>query len=379
MGDLTVLSGELTDLLNIEYKGLFEDQMQCFALLSQKRESGDADTPPELTKGPIFDLSPDLFIWVTQQHIDNGSANLVARDIMSNITTARLSETYSQMLDMLAASGHAHTAAQIWRAGVATDIEVYRTFLSAKRTVDRHDGMTNAQLEKLASRSAPNRYQRGMAKDFVTKKQIAIDAAEAFETWAERYGVLNQHSEQLVLWKDELHTDKKPKLPAPDKAPMSEDLFWETIAHAQSDTEIETSLKLSEQLVSYSGKAIRDASKLMHSYLVSAYREDVWALAYLLEDGCSDDAFQDFLGWMILRGRSTYQTILDAPDMFDPRHADGAQFAAGGGLQAAFENAYLSRTGKPLILPRAKIPKIEFEEERAAELLPNISARLAGE
>lgn len=374
-----MLSSDVTDLLDINFKGLFEDQLHCFALLSQKRESGDADTPLELTQGPLFDLSPNLFIWVTQQHIDNGSSHLVEKDIMSNITTAGLSETYKQMLNMMANAGHARSAAQIWRAGVATDIDVYRSFLSAKRTFDKYDGMTDAQREKSASRSAPDRHQRGMAMDFATKKQMAIDAVDAFETWAAHYGVADQHSAQLALWKEELHTGKKHKLPAPDKALMSEDLFWEIIAEAQCDTEIETSLKLSEQLVNYTGKAIRDAGKLMQSYLVAAYREDIWALAYLLEDGCSDNTFEDFRGWMILQGRPTFETILHGPDMFNSRHADGAQFSAGGSLQAAFENAYLSRTGKPLILPRAKFPEIEFEEERVADLLPNMSARLAGE
>lgn len=378
MGSIAVLSSDVTDLLSLEYKGLFEDQQQCFVQLSHKRESGDEDTPPALTQGALFDFSPALFIWVTQQHIDNGSAHLVAKDIMSNITTAGLSETYRQMLDMLANAGHVHSAAQIWRAGVATDIDVYRSFLSAKRSVDRYDSRTDAQREKLASKSPPDRHQRGMARDFATKKRVATDAVEAFETWAARYCAADQQSVQIALWIEELHTDKKPKLPAPDKAAMSEDLFWEIIARAQSDTEIETCLNLHEQLVCYSGKAIKNAGKLMRSYLNAAYREDIWALAYLLEDGCSEDAFDDFRGWMVLQGRATFEAILDAPDMFDPCHADGAQFAAGSSLQAAFENAYLSRMAKPLILPRAKFPKLEFEEERVAELLPNISARLAG-
>lgn len=371
-----MLSTAVTDLLHIEYKGLFEDKQDCFMLLSQKRDSEDADTPPELMQGHIFDLSPDLFIWVTQQHLDNNSAHLIVKDIMSNIATAGLSETYRKMVDMLAAAGHEKSAAQIWRAGVATDIDVFRYFLGAKKAVDRYDGMSDAQREKCAPRSVPDWGQRDMAKDFPAKKQIALDAVEAFAHWAAQYGVADLHKTQIELWKEELQTEKKPKLPPPDKTSMSEDLFWEIIARAQGASEIETALKIEDQLVGYTGKAIRDAGKMMQSYLTAAYREDVWGLAYLLQDGCSDDAFEDFRGWMILRGRATFETIMTKPDMFDPSHADGASFAAGGSLQSAFENAYLSRTGKPLILPRFKYPKVAFDEDRVADLLPNISARL---
>ncbi|MDX8348023.1 DUF4240 domain-containing protein [Cognatiyoonia sp. IB215446] len=376
-GRLRMLSTAITDLLDIEYKGLFEDQQHCFVLLSQKRDSGDADTPPELTQGPIFDLSPNLFIWVTQQHLANNSAHLVARDIMSNICTAGLSETYRKIVDMLADAGHEKSAAQIWRAGVATDIDVFRYFLGVKKAVDRYDGMSQAQQEKCSPRSVPDWGQRDMVKDFATKKQIAQDAVEAFEHWAAHYGVADQHSAQIALWKEELRTEKKPKLPPPDKTPMSEDLFWEIMARAQCDSEVETALKIEDEFLGYTGKAIRDAGKMMQSYLVAAYRADIWGLAYLLEDGCSDDAFEDFRGWMILRGRTTFETIMTSPDMFDPRDADGANFAAGGSLQSAFENAYLCRAGKPLILPRTKYPKVEFDEDRIVDLLPKMSARLA--
>lgn len=377
MGFSHMLSTAVTDLLHIDYKGLFEDKQHCFMLLSQKRESGDADTPPELTQGPIFELSEDLFIWVTQQHLENNSAHLVAKDIMSNIGTAGLSGSYREIVEMLASAGHERSAAQIWRASVASDMDVFRYFLGVRNTVERYDGMSEAQREKVSPRSVPGGLQRDMAKDFAAKKQIALRSVDSFEAWAGRYGVADLHSAQIELWKEELHTEKKPKLPPPDKTPMSEGLFWEIIAQSQGDSEIETALSIEDQLVGYTGKAIRDAGKLMQSYVTAAYREDVWGLAFVLQDGCSDDAFEDFRGWMILRGRATYETILKTPDLFDPRKADGANFAAGGSVLSAFENAYLSRTGKPLTLPRWKYPKVEFNEERVGDLLPNISASLA--
>ncbi|PJI86048.1 uncharacterized protein DUF4240 [Yoonia maricola] len=367
-----MLSKEITELLQIEYLGLFEDNHQCMQVLALKRDSGDADTPRELTQGHIFDLSPDLFIWVTQQHINNNTAYLVAKDVMSNISTAGLSGSYGEIVDMLAAAGHEHRAAQIWRADVASHIDVFREFLRARKAVDRYNGLSEAQRKK----ATPDRFQKEMAEDFSSKKQIALDAVHAFERWASRYGVATLHSAQIELWKEEIQSEKKPKLPAPDKSPMSEELFWEIIARAQRESESETALKIEDHLVTYSGKAIRDAGKMLQSCLAAAHREDIWALAYLVCDGCSDDAFEDFRCWMVLRGQAMFEDIIKAPDLFDPKRADGASFAAAGSVMSAFENAYLSRTGKPLILPKGKRPLLKPDQEKFVDLLPTLSAKL---
>ena len=368
-----MLSKEITALLSINYEGLFEDRDQCFALLAAKRDSGDEDTPAELTQGPIFDLSPDLFLWVAQKHIENKSAHLVAKDVMSNISSAGLSGTYGEIVDMLADAGHEERAAQIWRADVASHMDVFREFLRAHNAVERYNGLPEAKRSK----SAPDRFQQGMAKDYPTKKQLALNAIEAFENWSARYQILERHKEQISHWKEELQSEARRKLAPPDKTAMSEALVWEIIAQAQSDSESETILNIEERLVAYTTKAIRDAAKIVQSRLTDAFREEIWALAYLLQDGCSDDAFEDFRNWMVLRGKATFDEILAAPDSFDPHFAEGRDFGAAGGLLSAFENAYLTRSGKPLTLPRGKRPKINPDEMRFAELLPTLSARLA--
>ncbi|MFJ5229000.1 DUF4240 domain-containing protein [Kitasatospora sp. NPDC088391] len=44
------------------------------------------------------------------------------------------------------------------------------------------------------------------------------------------------------------------------------------------------------------------------------YRWDVWAAAYLIGGGCSDDAFMDFRAGVIAEGRAWYGRVLAAPD-----------------------------------------------------------------
>lgn len=368
-----MLSREVTDLLSIKYQGLFDDQEHCFMLLAAKRDSGDADTPAELTNGPLFDLSPDLFIWVAQKHLENDSGHLVARDVMSNISAAGLSGCYGKIVDMLAEAGHRERAAQIWRADVASHMDVFREYLRARKAVSRYDDLPEASRKG----SAPNRFQRQMAEAYSKKRTLALEALDGFERWASHYGIAERHIEQIGSWREEIEGEAMRKLPPPEKTPMSTELFWQIIAEAQSSSESETILRIEDRVAKLSAKAIRDAAKTVQLHLQDAYRQDVWALAYLLQGGCSDDAFEEFRNWMILQGHAVFQDILTDPDAFDPARISGADFGAAGGLMSAFENAYLARSGKPLILPRGKGNRIKLDEQSFADLLPNLSSKLA--
>lgn len=45
-----------------------------------------------------------------------------------------------------------------------------------------------------------------------------------------------------------------------------------------------------------------------------AFRWDVWAAAALINAGCSDDRFLDFLGWLAAQGRKVWDATLADPD-----------------------------------------------------------------
>ncbi|ANW21441.1 DUF4240 domain-containing protein [Streptomyces clavuligerus] len=44
------------------------------------------------------------------------------------------------------------------------------------------------------------------------------------------------------------------------------------------------------------------------------YRWDVWAAAFLIGGGCSDDSFMDFRAGVISQGREWYERVLASPD-----------------------------------------------------------------
>ena len=54
--------------------------------------------------------------------------------------------------------------------------------------------------------------------------------------------------------------------------------------------------------------------KLFAEYWARAYTWDLWAAAYILGGGCSDDGFLDFRGWLISRGERVYEEALRDPE-----------------------------------------------------------------
>jgi Protein of unknown function (DUF4240) len=69
----------------------------------------------------------------------------------------------------------------------------------------------------------------------------------------------------------------------------------------------------------------------MHAAL---YRWDVWAAAYLIGGGCSDDSFIDFRAGLIAQGRDWYQRVAASPDSLagHPAVADAPNHSHGGPL-----------------------------------------------
>ncbi|MGW4648678.1 DUF4240 domain-containing protein [Kitasatospora sp. NPDC004289] len=85
----------------------------------------------------------------------------------------------------------------------------------------------------------------------------------------------------------------------------------------------------------------------------AVYRWDVWAAAYLLHGGCSDDGFMDFRAGLITLGRDWYERAAASPDaladhpvvLADAPDADCDDFFQEGVLYAPAE-AWTRLTGE---------------------------------
>ena len=131
---------------------------------------------------------------------------------------------------------------------------------------------------------------------------------------------------------------------------MDEAGFWrlvaDTRAAAGNDTGRQSEL-LDERLRRLPAQQIAAFERIRRALDRRAYTWDVWGVAYVIEDGCSDDCFRDFRAYLISLGRRPYETALSEPDALAPTVRD----AESGDWENADDvapDAYESVTGEDI-------------------------------
>ncbi|MGW1106233.1 DUF4240 domain-containing protein [Streptomyces sp. NPDC002540] len=56
------------------------------------------------------------------------------------------------------------------------------------------------------------------------------------------------------------------------------------------------------------------AQQLFWDLMATSYRAPLWAAAYTINGGCSDDGFDYFRGWLIAQGRDVFERVVADPD-----------------------------------------------------------------
>ena len=115
---------------------------------------------------------------------------------------------------------------------------------------------------------------------------------------------------------------------------MNIDRFWEIIELSRravtpdrADGNMERQLQELDALLSnLSPDEIAAFDSQLVAHMKAAYRWDLWAAAYLIADGCSDDGFVDFRGWLISMGRDVFErAIANAESLADVADGPGIE------------------------------------------------------
>lgn len=56
----------------------------------------------------------------------------------------------------------------------------------------------------------------------------------------------------------------------------------------------------------------------MHRILKDSYTSRLWAAAYIIMGGCSDDSFDYFRGWLLFQGKEVYEACIEDPELLIP-------------------------------------------------------------
>lgn len=94
--------------------------------------------------------------------------------------------------------------------------------------------------------------------------------------------------------------------------------FWDVIESVRVDSSRtdgkEFAEALVDRLVTLPQEEILAWQERFDDVHQAVYRWDVWAAAYLIGGGCSDDSFMDFRAGLIALGREWYERAAAAPD-----------------------------------------------------------------
>lgn len=100
---------------------------------------------------------------------------------------------------------------------------------------------------------------------------------------------------------------------------MDTQQFWELIEDARRQVPDPTdgeavAAQAAAVLAGYPREEIVAAGQALRQLMADSYQSPLWAAAYLINGGCSDDGFDDFRGWLIVQGREVFERIVADPD-----------------------------------------------------------------
>lgn len=319
----------------------------------------------------------DLYDWLTGLYFEQGQLDQIEAHYTpeGEVMFGPIYEGHLAVLERLQSMGEGVRVRRIWRAHTGLIKGDYWWFVAernagfrvSKRTLDSEDKQRR-DYEKINAR-VPD-----MKKDLLAI--MADYRAVAVTTGAPESELARIDADIAAI-----EAEERPRPTGkPDPRKMSEDLFWQLIDNGLSEQTIGERLDaLPDRLAAFKATAIRDFEKTLRDLDARAYRWDIWALAYLLQGGCSDDAFEEFRGWLILQGRSVFEGTLADPDRFDVSLHSGS--AGGmGRLRDVAPIAYEMRQGKamrPVKTAMLEVAGDEIAEEDFAAALPRV-ARLTG-
>jgi hypothetical protein len=209
------------------------------------------------------------------------------------------------------------------------------------------------------------------------RRQIASQEARRGD-WAASEGVGSHLPVQDAV------TRAAPEESAPgagDKPVLAAYQFWALIDDIHAETGFDWEKKeavFKQRLSSLSADELRAVRLHFEQAMVSAYDWRLWAAAYVIHGGCSDDGFSDFRSTIIMLGRRAFEAALKDPDTL----LEAAQ-AAGGDLQyenfsypitEVFERETGQEIGANPVLTPAHPTGEDWEEEDLPRVVPALWA-----
>lgn len=163
---------------------------------------------------------------------------------------------------------------------------------------------------------------------------------------------------------------------------MNQETFWQIMLETNKKSGGEPSIQqelIEKKLNELSPSEIIEFDNIYRSFVNTAYDWKLWAAAYIVNGGCSDDSFMDFRGWLIGQGEEIYTKALSKPDSLSELDNLEEDMDWEGYGYLAF-TVYEKKTGKemPINSENNQLPEPrgeEWDEDELDNLLPKLSEK----
>jgi len=162
---------------------------------------------------------------------------------------------------------------------------------------------------------------------------------------------------------------------------MTLDQFWDIVekVHRDSGGDMDRKCELLEsELRRLSLEEVRSFHRHFDDCEDRAYTWELWAAAYIIGGGCSDDAFSDFRATLISTGRQIFERAVADPQSLadmdydaESAHYEGYQY-----VPTKVERELGGGQRSPRFQPLPAEPSgNSWEEDKVAELYPKLAAK----
>ncbi len=148
--------------------------------------------------------------------------------------------------------------------------------------------------------------------------------------------------------------------------------FWNLIERAKhkafGDIEEQSEI-LKEILAERPLEDIVEFGKIFKHFHALSYTSDLWAAAYIIQGGCSDDMFDYFRAWLIAQGKNVFENVIENPETLAKIiPVEEGEEIDGECMLSVADEAYERKTGNDMekflnLQGFVNFPKIEFDWE----------------
>lgn len=163
---------------------------------------------------------------------------------------------------------------------------------------------------------------------------------------------------------------------------MDIDRFWQLVeaAKAQADGDTEARVESLYAVLGSLGPVELQSFQSHYDPLIAlSYRWDLWAAAYIINGGCSDDGFRYFRDWLISEGRAVFEKALKDPDsLAELPHVDPAELESFGYVALDLhEEKGAGRMPRGAAAEEGEPAGEPWDEDAVGDLLPRLDAKYA--